>query len=367
MLEKSKILAILDNIAPLTLAEPWDNCGLLVDAVDTYLNIMVCLDVTVEVVNEAVAKGCNLIVSHHPPIFDKLSRISQDDIAFKAIQQGISLYAAHTNMDKAPEGLNQVLAEMIGLNDINGLGTETIDSYVKIVVFCPITDEQKIGEALSAVDAGHIGNYKDYAFSTSGTGRFYPLLDTNPTIGKPGMLETVEEVRIETIIEKEKASKAINRIKASHSYEEPVIDIYPLEYPCDNAALGRIGKLKNKTTVSDLIKTITSAIHPAGLKVTGRMDQMVETVAVSCGAGADLIFEAASQGADVFITGEIKHHHYLAAKQAGIILIEAGHYDTEKQFVKIMHSRLQDALNGLKSNVTVYVSETEQCPYIAVL
>ncbi len=367
MVEKSKVLKILNEVAPLSLAEPWDNCGLLVDAVDAFSSILVCLDVTPGVLDEAETLGCNLIVSHHPPIFNKLSRLSQDDIAFMAIKRGISLYAAHTNMDKAPDGLNQQLAEMIGLQDITGFGAGETQDYAKIVVFCPVSDEHRIRKALSDIGAGHMGNYKDCAFTTDGIGSFYPLNNANPAVGTVGRLENVPEIRIETLIQKENISAALEKIKEAHSYEEPVIDVYQLINPVQNTALGRMGRFSSKITVEELVLTLKEAIQPAVIKVAGDMDRLVEKAAVSCGAGGDMLYDALSTDADVLITGEVKHHQYLEAVKAGLVIIEAGHYDTEKQFVKTLHRRLQGALNGLKSNVTVFMSKTEQCPYIAVL
>ncbi len=319
-----QIVNAIERLAPLSLAEAWDNSGLQIGDMEWPVKkILLSLDVSQEVVKEAVRIGAGLIITHHPLIFPKLRTIdlnkTQGRIICDAIKGNISIYSAHTNLDKAKGGVNDQLALALGLKDVSTLLPEENNLY-KLVVFVPKADVKAVKKAIGAVGAGLLGNYSHCSFSALGEGNFMPLIGAKPTIGIVGRLESVEEVKLEVLVRRGMLSATINAMLKSHPYEEVAYDIYALKNKDTFFGLGRIGALEERLAFSDFIglcrKKLLSEPRWAGGVGT------VKNVAVCGGAGADLIALAQERGADVLVTGDVKYHDAWLAKDLNFCVID---------------------------------------------
>ena len=362
MVSKKIMLELMDEIAPLKNSMDWDNCGLLVDANEEINGILVCLDVTKAIIDEADKKGCNLIISHHPVIFKEINKISSNDIVFYAVKKGISIYSAHTNIDIADDGLNHELANILELIDIDFMNGYD-NPYKKIVVNSLADNAERIKQALVKIGAGEIGEYSECMFEIKGIGSFRPSDKANPHIGEKNKLGVVDEIKIECICESDKVNSAIKAIKEAHDYEHPAVDIFTLDYPSKSFSFGRIGKLKKTKKLSDFAVDLKEKLNVEAIRISGNMDKNISKVAVCCGSGADMTKSAFELDADVLVTGEIKHNHYIDAELMGLSLIDAGHYDTEKHFMELIIKSLQHAFDSIQCNVAVSRTEIEKCPY----
>ncbi|MEI6521434.1 MAG: Nif3-like dinuclear metal center hexameric protein, partial [bacterium] len=249
-------IKIVDNFAPFNLSESWDNTGLLIGDKNTEVTgVITSLDVTDTVIDCAIENNANLIIAHHPLLFSPQKMITEDigvgSLMIKLIKNEISLIAAHTNLDKAPNGLNQYLAERIGLTQIKPLITHSSTPYVKIVIFVPKDHYENVRNAICNAGAGYIGKYSSCTFSSNGEGTFTPETGTNPYIGKSGQMEMVEEIRLETIAVRTDVGNIIAEMKKVHPYEEVAYDIIPLENKKINGGLGRIGVLAEDIKLID--------------------------------------------------------------------------------------------------------------------
>jgi len=350
------IVEILERLAPVKLAEPWDNVGLLIGDMNQEIkNIMVTLDITSQVAQEAAERKADMIISHHPFIFKPLKRITEDDytgsVVRMLIRNNISVYAAHTNLDIAWGGLNDALAKRFGLNKVTPLHTISSQSYKKLVVFVPKGYEDVVREAMSREGAGWIGNYSDCTFMASGIGTYKPLEGTNPFSGTVGKLEKAEEIRIETIVSSEKLGKVVRSMLNAHPYEEVAYDIYPLELKGEETGIGRVGLLKEAVTLEQLIKNIKKELGISYLRYVGDKEKEIKKIAICSGSGAEYIPDCVRQKVDVYITGDIKYHDAQSAEHAGLCLIDAGHFETEH----IVGSLLADYLSGILPEGSVHV------------
>lgn len=208
-----------------------------------------------------------------------------------------------------------------------------------------------------------IGEYSECMYESKGVGSFRPSDRANPSVGKKGKLERVEETRIECICPVDRVSDAILLVKQAHSYEEPAIDVIPLEYPNFDVSLGRIGFLEKQLTIEEFVNIVKKNLCIEGVRVCGDLKRKIKKVAVCCGSGGDMICAAKAKGADMLFTGEAKHNHYIDAVNSDIVLVEAGHYNTEKQFMEIVIRSLQEAFDSIQCNVAVAPAKAEECPY----
>lgn len=337
---------IIENLAPLNYAYKWDNVGLQLGyKEDVISRVLITLEITDAVLDEAVEKDVDMIVTHHPLIFTPLKSITKDDIKgkiiYRAIQNNIAIYAAHTNMDIAPNGLNDYIAKQLSIQDIEVLDMTEKTLYYKLVVFVPSGYEKKVAEAISTAGAGYIGNYSHCTFRTEGIGTFKPLEGTNPFIGKQGQLEEAEEVRLETIVPQEKLAKTIKALIESHPYEEVAHDVYPLANEGQVKGIGRFGKLSEPKTLKDLAEGIKRRMDIEHITIAGNFKTVVEKVAVINGSGADLIQAALHKGCQCVITGDVKYHDAQDAISQAINVIDIGHYHSEKFFVHFMAQYLK--------------------------
>ncbi len=335
-------------MAPVALAEAWDNPGLQVgDPTAEITRIMVALDPAADVINSAIASSCQLLVTHHPLIFKPLKSIStantQGNLIHAAIKGGLSLISMHTNYDIATGGLNDLLACKIGLFECTPLQISTTRELVKLVVFVPASHLENVRRALFPYLQSQ-GNYRDCSFAASGEGTFLPLDGADPFIGTVGKQQKVSEERLELLVERSNLPRAIKALLASHPYEEPAYDLYPLINEGEKLGLGRVGRLSEAVTLADYAGQIREILSAPGLRYVGYPLARISKVALCSGSGASLLREAARAGADVLVTGDIKYHDARDAQDLGISLIDAGHFPTEIIMVNEMVDRLSQAL-----------------------
>ncbi|MFZ5946082.1 MAG: Nif3-like dinuclear metal center hexameric protein [Bacillota bacterium] len=359
------IINLIEELAHPRHAESWDKIGLQIGDPATAVNkVLVSLDVTPQLVQEAVQEGVDLIVTHHTPFFNPLESIRWDkplgQIVQKLVQSNINLYCAHTNLDSVQGGVSDVLADKIGLQDVSVLAPSWQEKYFKVVVFVPWGYEDQVRSAMGAQGAGHIGNYADCTFQLFGTGTFRPLEGTNPFIGSQGQLEKAEEFRLETIVPESQLPGVIEAMKAAHPYEEVAYDVYPLANKFSQSGLGRIGYLGEELTLEQLLRRIGGALNTQDLRFVGNKTDKIKKAAVCGGSGASLINAARKQNADVFITGDIKYHEAQEAQSMGLALIDAGHFATEFPVVKVVADFLR---SRLAADIKVIESQVNTNPF----
>ncbi|MBS1722065.1 MAG: Nif3-like dinuclear metal center hexameric protein [Armatimonadetes bacterium] len=344
------VLAAVEDLAPPRYAFEFDRVGLQVgDALAGANGVVTTLDCTNDALAYAETKGANVVVAHHPVIWDPLPRLDLADararLASTALTKGIAVIAAHTNWDAAPGGINDTLASVIGLADVRPFGSSSDRAAFKLVAFVPSENAEAMIEALSKAGCGRIGLYERCAFMSTGQGTFRGLEGSDPRIGVPGRVETVEEKRLEMIVPKESLSKAIGALKAAHPYEEPAFDVVPLQggngYP-----IGRIGSLPEPLSLDRFAAQAQQSLGGPCLVWRSPKDQ-VQVVAVVGGAADDEWKAAAAEGADVFLTGEVRHHNSIEAPREGLAMAAGGHFATENPGMRALSEALRLRLPGL--------------------
>lgn len=335
------IMAALERLAPRSLAAGWDNVGLLVGSPEQEVaSLLVTLDVTPQVAGQAVTDGVDMIVAHHPLIFKTLSAIRTDTPQGRTLAAllaaGIAVAAAHTNLDAAAGGVNDVLAARLGLTGLRPLVVDGRERLLKLAVFVPEGHVEDVRRALAAAGAGHIGNYSHCTFQAAGTGTFLPLEGTQPFLGEQGKLEYAAECRLETILPEKIAVPVIDAMLKAHPYEEVAYDLYALENPGREFGLGRVGRLAAPEPFAVFADRVTAALGLSHLRIAGPTDREVGTVAVCGGSGGNFLAIAAAAGADVLVTGDVKYHEALEAAAVGLTLVDAGHFATERPVVEAL-------------------------------
>ncbi|MEH7885475.1 Nif3-like dinuclear metal center hexameric protein [Bacillus sp. JJ1609] len=324
-----EVIQLFEQFSPKAYAMEGDKIGLQIGALKQPVqNVLVALDVNEEVVDEAIAKNAQLIIAHHPPIFRPLQKIATDTpagrIIAKLIKQDIAVYAAHTNLDVAVGGVNDLLADALGLQNPEVLVPTYEDTLKKLVVFVPAENAEQLREAIGNAGAGSIGNYSHCSFSGAGEGRFLPGENTNPHIGVKGKLEAVSEVRVETIFPQSIEKKVIQAMIKAHPYEEVAYDVYRIENKGAMLGLGRIGQV-DETTLGDFAERVKEALDVDTVRVVGNLDSKIKKVAVLGGDGNKYYSQAKFRGADLYITGDIYYHTAHDAMMAGLNMIDPGH------------------------------------------
>ncbi|MDR3252405.1 MAG: Nif3-like dinuclear metal center hexameric protein [Tannerella sp.] len=322
----------LERYAPLSLQEGFDNAGVQVGNVEQQATgALLCLDVTEEVVDEAVRAGYNLIVSHHPLVFKPLKSITGktyiERCLIKACKNDTVIYSAHTNMDNAIGGINSKLAEMFGLEDVRILNPQH-GKLIKLVTFVPADAEETVRKALFKAGAGHIGNYSSCSFNTEGRGTFLAGENCNPVRGEIGELHVEPEVRIETIFPEHRKSSVVHALLSAHPYEEPAFDLYKLDNDWLQAGSGIIGTLPEWEDELIFLQRIKDVLNVECLRHSALTGRRLRTVAICGGSGAFLIPDAIAAEADIFITGEAKYNDFYDVEQK-ILLAVIGHYESE--------------------------------------
>ncbi|SET61011.1 dinuclear metal center protein, YbgI/SA1388 family [Oceanobacillus limi] len=361
----SSIFTIMEQWAPLHLAYDWDNVGLQIGSHNKPIQkIMVTLDVMESVVDEAIENNVDLIIAHHPLLFKSLKSLNTDSsrgrIIAKLLEHGITVYASHTNLDAAVGGVNDMLGDALQLESSEVLVETHKESLYKIAIYVPHSHKGEVHDALSANGAGHIGDYSHCSFQTDGIGTFKPLEGANPYIGTKDEMEKVDEVKIETIVPKNKLSVVLNAVIKSHPYEEPAYDVYPLQNEGTQFGIGRIGDLHTPMRLEDFCENVKSSFGISNLRVTGDLSKKVKRVAILGGSGEKYIQAAKRKGADVYVTGDMTFHIAQEAWQMGLTVIDAGHY-----IETIMKDGTKDYLEKHlnKESIEVIVSKANTDPF----
>lgn len=365
------IAKLIEEMVPLQFSDKNDNCGLILGDRNKVVNrIMVTLDITDEVIEEAIDNKIDMIISHHPLIYDPMKQINSDtfsgSLILKLLKYSISVYCVHTNLDNAPNGINDVLCKMIGINNVEPLELQAINLYKKIVTFIPFGYEDSVAEAMSLAGAGYIGKYSDCSYTTEGTGTYRPLAGTAPFIGKEEELTKTKESRIEAIISEKDVNSCINAITQTHPYEEIAIDIYNLEIPRIEYGAGRVGDLEKSISFDELVNNVRKLLKCKYVKVVGKPDSEIKRVAIVSGAGSSYFPLALNMKADAFITGEMKYHHAIEAQYYDLNIIEAGHYATERIILPVIINHLQKRINELQYKVEICESIVITDPFISI-
>lgn len=363
------IIGLLNQLCPPDLAEEWDNVGLQVGDLSAKIDrILVCLDAEEIAIQEAHHQGAQLIISHHPLIFKPIKRLSPTDmtgrVLFQAIKQDIAVVSAHTNLDRAADGLNDWLAERLGVNDVIPLERHVDGHFHKLVVYVPLGHEVEVRDAILAAGAGRIGAYDHCSFSSCGTGTFRGSQGTQPFIGTPGEIEATEEVRLETIVPAFALNKAVARMLKAHPYEEVAYDLIPLANGRLDVGLGRIGYLEKTVSLQTFAEQVKAALQLSSLTLVGDLQQKISKVAVCGGTGMSMFSTAARQGADCLVTADIKFHEAQRARAEGVTLIDAGHFATEQIMVAELAKRLKKVTTERQFDVEIIEMTAESNPLV---
>lgn len=328
-------------------ASGWDAPGLHVGATDwPVARVLVTLDVTEAVLEEAAAQDHTLVLAHHPLLLGGLDRLTPSTaggrLALEAARNGVAVAAAHTNLDVAPDGTgtSDPVAEVLGLLDVRPLTTELRDSHeVKLVVFVPTRDTQAVLDAVAAAGGGGQGDYERCSFRVAGTGTFTPLDGADPHVGDVGQPHEEPEDRLEVLLPRSRAGAVVAALLDAHPYEEVAYDLVPLVDGAD-VGFGRVGRLPEPTALRDVAATIRDDLPSPHLRTAGDRDRRIEVVATVGGSGMSLVGAARGAGADLFVTGDCKHHDVLDALTNGLAVVDAGHHATEQAAM----ARFRDAL-----------------------
>lgn len=361
------LISALQAIAPLHLAAEWDNVGLLLgDPAAPAERVMTCLTVTPDSVAEAVESQTQLIVSHHPVLFRSTKRLTtataEGRMLLDLVRAGIAVYSAHTAFDNCAGGINDLLAQKLGLTDVSRLRSRDGLRQCKIVVFVPDADLGKVSDAMFAAGAGHIGQYRECSFRLSGLGTFFGGEGSNPTIGAKGRREEVAEWRLEVLCPDGSVDVVLAAMRSAHSYEEPAFDVYPLRPERAKLGEGRLGALAAPVTLDAFARTVKDVLHADCVQMVGPFKPIVQKVALACGAAGEFLTDAIAARADVFLTGEVRFHDSLAAQAQQLALVLPGHYATERIGVEALASRLQAQFPALQ----IWASRRERDPLAAV-
>lgn len=370
LLQAQTLIHYLEELAPKRLAFDWDQVGLqLGSSHGTVRKVLIALDFDERVLAEACSEGADFILIHHPFIFRPLSAVRTDlpqgRLIAAALAAGLRIYASHTNLDMVSGGVNDALADRLGLAEPEVLQTKGTQCFEKIAVFVPDGHEDKIRDALASAGAGWIGSYSHCTFQSPGTGTFIPREGTNPYVGEQGKLERVTEVRLETIYPAELRKRVVSAMLKAHPYEEAAYDLYPLLNAGKPYGLGRVGKLERACTLEEFCAVVKEKLEITELRLTGESRQ-VKKVAVCGGSGGELVQAAQFAGADVLVTGDLKYHQAREAQALGIAVIDAGHDATEQVIVPLLCTYLRNKLAQDGYRVEVLASAVRTTPWMTL-
>lgn len=363
-----ELIQLFESFSPKQYALEGDPIGLHVGTLNKPIHrVMIALDVLEEVIDEAIEKNVDLIIAHHPPIFRPLKKIATDQPAGrmieKLIKHDIAVYAAHTNLDVAVGGVNDLLAEALQLKQTEVLVPTYEEKLKKLAVFVPEEHANDLRKALGDVGAGAIGNYGHCSFSSTGIGRFLPGDETNPYIGKKGMLESVQEVKVETIYPEHLEKRVLSAMFKAHPYEEVAFDVYPLENKGETLGLGRIGILDESMTLKAFVDHVKKTLDVEGVRVVGNLNEMVKKVAVLGGDGNKYYSQAKWKGADVYVTGDFYYHTAHDAMNIGLKVVDPGHH-IEKIMKKGVADLLEKKCAEKGYHVAITASEIKTDPFV---
>lgn len=358
---------VIEAWAPREIAWERDNIGLQVGSPDAVVEtILVCLDVTEDTIREAIARHANLIISHHPLLFRPLRTIDMRTwtgrCVARLLRSKINLYSAHTNLDFTRGGTSFALAEKLGLTNVDFL-LKDFKLKRKVVTFVPPDHVDQVANAMTNAGAGRIGNYESCSFRTRGTGTFKGDERSSPTAGVRGNLEHQEEVRLEMIADQPIVSTVVRAMINAHPYEEVAYDVYPLENVSQDYGMGVIGELPNPLSTGKFTMHVMKSLNVKAIRSTRHGTARIHRVAVCGGSGSELTDEAIRQGAHAFITADVKYHSFQDAADR-ILLIDAGHYETERPVVDAFTKELKGILKRGGQQLAVYAARTSSNPIV---
>jgi dinuclear metal center YbgI/SA1388 family protein len=364
------IISCMEQFAPKYIAMPNDAIGLQLGTLNKKIgHILIALDVTEEVVQEAIDLGAELIIAHHAIMYRPVKHLRTDlpagRLFERLIKHDIAVYIAHTNLDVAGGGVNDILAGALGLIETTAIQDIHTEKLHKLAVYVPADHHEKVLQALFLAGAGSIGDYSHCSFNVKGTGTFMPGDGTSPFIGTHGQLERVEEIRIETIVPESLQRMVIQAMLKAHPYEEVAYDLFPLDLKGRTFGLGRIGRLDKQVTLGELAEQVKSAYDVQTLRVVGDLSRNMRKIGVLGGSGRDYVQTASFAGADVLITGDIDYHTAHDALTAGMCIIDAGH-NIEKLLkpavAQILAEKLEES--GYKTKVHASKINTEPFQFV---
>jgi dinuclear metal center YbgI/SA1388 family protein len=334
------LCSYLDSAVPLSFQEGYDNSGLQVGLPDREISsAMITLDVTEEVIEEAVSEKCDIIISHHPLLFTGIKKLSgstfTERILYKSVRHDIAIYSSHTNLDIFSNGVSRKMAGKLNLKGIKVL-SPLKNSLLKLVTYIPETHLEKVRDALFDSGAGVIGNYDRCGFSSLGTGSFRGNDNTKPFSGEKGKINFEKEIRFETVLFSHLKEKVIKVLLDVHPYEEVAYDIYSLENENVDVGLGCVGELDDQMSEVDFLKRVSSVFDAKGIRYSKLTGKPVKKIALCGGSGSLLINMAIASGSDAFITADIKYHNFSDA-DSKILLVDAGHFESEKFSTEILY------------------------------
>jgi len=344
------IINSLEILAPLSYQESYDNSGLLTgNSQEAITGILISLDMNEDIVNEAIERNCNMVIAHHPIIFKGLKKLTGSNYVertiIKAVQNNIAMYAIHTNLDSISTGVNKKICDKLELINTRILAPKD-NTLKKLITYIPVNETDKVLNALFEAGAGKLGNYQECSFQSTGNGTFFPLEKANPSIGKIGQRENVQETRVELIFETPLQSKIISTLLKNHPYEEPAYDIIQLENKNSLIGAGMVGDLKEPMPETEYLQLVKKQLNLQVLKHTTLTNKPVNKVAVCGGSGSFLIRNAIAANADVFITSDVKYHEFFDAENK-IIIADVGHYESEVFTKDLIYDYIMDNFSNI--------------------
>jgi dinuclear metal center YbgI/SA1388 family protein len=341
----TEIVQPLEELAPVFLQESYDISGLLIGhAEDEISKVLITLDITEDIMEEALLKKCNLIISHHPLIFKGLKSITgknmTERIVEKAIINNVCVYACHTNLDNVNVGVNEILSLKLGLKNRKILLPKN-EMLRKLVTFCPVDHAEKVRLALFEAGAGHIGNYDNCSFNATGRGSFRGSDETHPFVGEKGKLHYEHEVRIETIYPVYLEESILKALFSVHPYEEVAYDIYKLENKFPKAGAGMIGELELEMDETEFLRFLKKVLESDCVRHSRLIGKKIKKVAVCGGSGSFLINDALKAGAHLFVTGDVKYHDFFDGNSQ-LLIADVGHYESEQFAKELIYSILKN-------------------------
>ena len=357
-----EIFKYIQSWAPEEIAWSKDNVGLQVGSAERKVkNILLALDLNMKVITEAVKKDCNLIITHHPLLFNPLRKIDTDHentslLVEKLIKHDITLFSAHTNLDFTKDGVSFELAKTLKLKNIRFLSNIKSTQY-KLIVFVSESHIEKVASAIFENGGGIIGEYSNCSFRTKGKGSFKGSGETSPSVGKKLNYEKVDEIKLEVLIDSWKLNKILSAIRSVHPYEEIAYDVYPLSNENINYGIGAIGELLNPLSQKEFLNHVSKSLNVNNFRYTTGKANKIKIVAVCGGSGSEVIPAAIKKGADALITADIKYHTFFDNEEK-ILLIDAGHYETEIFSLNEVNNRLTELIKKKKNKVFKYNGST---------
>lgn len=361
----AKVVDTIETIYPPYLAEPGDKIGLQLGNPNQPVNrVLLTLDITPTVVEEAIKTKTNLIIAHHPLIYTPLSTLTTasplERMLIKLIEHHIAVYIAHTNIDFAPDGTTRYLANLIGLQDQKNLIPFTHAKLKKLVVFIPSTHIDQVAQSIFDAGAGVIGNYSECSFRTQGIGTFRAGDNAKPFLGKVGQLESADEIRFETIVPEAVLARVISAMLRVHPYEEVAYDIYPLDNPHPQSAICISGKLTKPMKLAEFANQVKRNLKLDTIRIIGKPNRVIGTAAVIAGSGMSLLNAVVNFGVDVFLTGDIKYHQAREAELAQLALLDIGHYTSEIIYLPVLKKKLTAVL---PKSIVLSISKKLENPF----